>query len=80
MLHEAGVLDGDFPDVTAGRNGFLAERRLAEMVFDHRSRFVAATFHGSPSADAWLAVLARDRDEINRLAMGQLVPQATARR
>lgn len=72
-LHEMGTLDGRFPDLGHARSGLLVERRLAEMIFDHRSRFVAALFHGSPSADAWMAALARDREDVRRLSMQQLV-------
>jgi hypothetical protein len=72
-LHEMGTLDGPFPDLDRARTGFLAERRLAEMIFDHRSRFVAALFHGSPTADAWMAKLERDRTDVRRLAMQLLV-------
>jgi hypothetical protein len=50
------------------------------MIFDHRSRFVAALFHGSPSADGWLAALAKDGEDVRRLAMEQLVLPAKAQR
>jgi hypothetical protein len=78
-LHETGALAGDFPDAVQARSGLLVERRLAELIFDHRSRYVAALFHGSPSADQWRAALEKDREDVRRLAMQQLVLPAKAR-
>ena len=79
-LHEAGALEGDFPDLVEVRGGLLVERRLAEMIFDHRVRFVAATFHGSPAAASWRAVLARDREDVRRLTADYLAPPPKPRR
>lgn len=84
-LHAEGVLaptaNGAFPDLVASREGLLVERRLAEMVFDHRARLVAAAFHVNPSAAAWHAALARDREDVRRLVSGHLLrPPAPPRR
>jgi hypothetical protein len=84
-LHSEGVLaptaNGAFPDLVTARGGLPVERRLAEMVFDHRARLVAAAFHVNPSAAAWHAALARDREDVRRLVSGYLLrPPAPPRR
>ena len=74
LLHAEGILaptaNGAFPDLVASREGLVVERRLAEMVFDHRARLVAAAFHVNPSAAAWHA------EAVRRVA-GSLVEYAT---
>jgi hypothetical protein len=84
-LHAEGILpptvNGEFPDLVAGRGGLPVERRLAQMVFDHRARLVASAFHLNPSAAAWHAALVRDREDVHRLVSGYFVrPLAPPRR
>jgi hypothetical protein len=72
-LFEAGVLppgaNGKFPDFVAEPAAASAlERKLAAMFFEDRARLLATAFHMSPRYVEWRAAVARDREEIRRMA------------
>jgi hypothetical protein len=71
-LHEAGLLpptaNGKFPDLVLADQASPVERRLAAMFFQDRARLVATAFHMSPKFVEWRSALARDLEEIRRMA------------
>jgi hypothetical protein len=70
-LFEAGLLpagvNGAFPDLVGSERSAI-ERRLASMFFEDRARLLATAFHMSPRHVEWRSALARDLEEIRRLA------------
>jgi hypothetical protein len=72
-LHEAGLLpptaNGKFPDLVLADLASPIERKLAAMFFQDRARLVATAFHMSPKFVEWRSALARDLEEIGRMAV-----------
>ncbi|HET9553678.1 MAG TPA: multiheme c-type cytochrome [Anaeromyxobacteraceae bacterium] len=71
-LYDEGALEkkgkGPFPDLVKAPAGAPVERRLADMIFDHRSKLMATAFHLSPESTTWMSELERDFFEIEVLA------------
>jgi hypothetical protein len=71
-LYQAGLLaptaNGKFPDLALADQASPIERKLAAMFFQDRARLVATAFHMSPKFVEWRSALARDLEEIRRMA------------